>query len=55
MGEKRNAWRVVWWQNLRGRHHFEDLGIDGRIILKCILKEQFGWAVVNMVMYLKVL
>jgi hypothetical protein len=42
MGQKRNAQRVVWRQNLRGRAHFEDLGTDGRIILKCILKEQFG-------------
>jgi hypothetical protein len=41
-GENRNAQRVVWWQNVRGRDHFEDLGTDGRIILKCILKEQLG-------------
>jgi hypothetical protein len=42
MGEKRNVQRAVWWWNLRGRDHFEDLGTDGRIILKYILKEQFG-------------
>jgi hypothetical protein len=23
----------VWWENLRERDHFEDLGVDGRIIL----------------------
>jgi hypothetical protein len=27
---------VFWWGALRGRHHLEDLGIDGKIILKCI-------------------
>jgi hypothetical protein len=28
-----------WWGNLRGRNHFEDLGLDGRIILKWIFKK----------------
>jgi hypothetical protein len=23
-----------WWRNLRERNHFEDLDVDGRIILK---------------------
>jgi hypothetical protein len=27
------------WGNLRGRDHFEDIGIDGRIILKFIFKK----------------
>jgi hypothetical protein len=26
-------------ENLEIREHLEDLGVDGRIILKCILKE----------------
>jgi len=28
-----------WWGNLRERNHFEDLVLDGRIILKCIYKD----------------
>jgi hypothetical protein len=27
--------------NLKGRDHFEDLDVDGRIILKCALENQF--------------
>jgi hypothetical protein len=28
---------MFWLGNLKRRHHSEDLGIDGRIILECIL------------------
>jgi hypothetical protein len=28
--------------NLKGRYHLEDLGVDGRIILKLILKKGSG-------------
>jgi hypothetical protein len=28
-----------WWGNLRERDHLADLSINGRIILKCILKK----------------
>jgi hypothetical protein len=25
--------RELWWRNLRAREYFEDVGVDGRIIL----------------------
>jgi hypothetical protein len=31
-----------WWGNLRKRDHFEDLGVDGRIILEWIFKKWDG-------------
>jgi hypothetical protein len=30
---------VFWWGNLKERDHFQDLGPDGRIILKLISKK----------------
>jgi hypothetical protein len=33
MGEMRNAYKI-WSENLKGRDHEEDLGVDGRIILE---------------------
>ena len=33
-----------WWENLREKYHFEDLGVDGRIILKRIFKKWDGKA-----------
>jgi hypothetical protein len=37
MDEMRNAYKVV--VNLKGRHHSEDLGVNGRIILEFILEK----------------
>ena len=31
-----------WWGNLREGIHLEDSGLDGRIILKCILNKLDG-------------
>jgi hypothetical protein len=58
----------VWWEDLGKRDHFEELGVDGRIILKWIIKKWDGgmdwidlaldrdrWrAVVNAVMNLRI-
>ena len=33
-----------WWGYLRERDHFEDLGVDGRIVLKWIFKKWDGEA-----------
>jgi hypothetical protein len=33
VGERRDAYGF-WWGDLRERDHFQDLGVDGRIILK---------------------
>ena len=41
---RKEAHTRLWWGNLRERDHIENLGIDGRIMLKWILKESVGRA-----------
>jgi hypothetical protein len=45
MGERRNSYKIL-VENLKGRDHSEDTGVDGRIILKMNLKE-IGWEDLN--------
>jgi len=35
---------IFWLENMKGREHFEDLSVDGRVILEWILGE-IRWAV----------
>jgi hypothetical protein len=41
MGEVRNSYEVL-SENLKGRDHSEDLGVDVKIISEWILKKQTG-------------
>jgi hypothetical protein len=36
---KKRVYRKFWWGKLRERSHLQDLRVDGRIILKCILEK----------------
>jgi len=33
---------TVWWRNLKVRRHLDDKGVEGKIILKCMLKDWDG-------------
>jgi hypothetical protein len=35
-----------WWGNLRKRGHLEDIGVDGRIILRWIFRKRRGHGLV---------
>jgi hypothetical protein len=35
----REAYAYFWWGNLREKDHLEDIGIDGRIILRWIFRK----------------
>jgi len=39
---KKEVHKGFWWGNLRERNYFEDPDIDGRVILKWILKKCVG-------------
>jgi hypothetical protein len=41
VGEMRNAYKIL-VTNLKGRDHMEDFGVDGKVILKWILREAGG-------------
>jgi hypothetical protein len=45
--------RSFWLESLKGRDHLDDLGVDGRIILKWILWKQ-GWRVLTEFMLLRI-
>jgi hypothetical protein len=47
MGQMRKAFSILIGKP-EGKNHLEDLGVDGRIILQCILYEM-GWKVVDWV------
>jgi hypothetical protein len=36
---RQDKYIVFWWGDVRGRDHLEDLGVEGRTILKWILKK----------------
>jgi len=38
MGGAREVHTVYWRESMRERHHLEDTGVDGRVILKCNFK-----------------
>jgi len=37
--EKKKAYTVFWWGNMRERDHLGDPGVDGRIILRWIFRK----------------
>jgi hypothetical protein len=43
---KREMHTGFWLVNLKERDHLEELGTDGRIVLKCVLKK-FDWRVLT--------
>jgi hypothetical protein len=41
MGDMRHAYRF-WWGDLMEGNRLEGPGVDGRVILKCVLKKWYG-------------
>jgi hypothetical protein len=53
-----NMWHVweigevhagIWWVNVKVRNHLEDLGVDGKLILKWVSNESFGRAWIRLI------
>jgi len=42
MGTTGEVLTGLWWANLTERDHLEDIGVDGRIILRWIFKNSIG-------------
>ena len=38
-----------WWEDLRQREHLEDLDVDGRIILKRVIKKWDGESMTGLI------
>jgi len=45
---RRGAYTVFWLGNMHERDHLEDVGIDGRIILKWIFRRRKLWRCVSL-------
>ena len=43
-GRKGEVYTRFWWGIMRVRDHFEDLGVDGRIILRWVFRKCDLWA-----------
>jgi len=46
-GGRRERHTVFRWENLKKGGHFEDTGLDRRIIIKWILKDRMRWNSLN--------
>ena len=41
-GEKADVYKRFWWESLKKRAHFEDPGVDGRVVLNWICRKWDG-------------